>query len=236
MRRVRGVGRKRSNLVSTACNVWSRFQARGEQSHREGQTSPEDLKCCVPVISGSPGLELLHGACVSQGFFFESSALKSAAKLSFLSRTLYSLFIQIPAVLHITTHLSISFSILTTWKDSEVRLCSSLLNYIPTCSGAMKRSPSSKQNKCAKWEETCSHIFRRERLTVQETSITVSVWSVGVLPMTPMGMIWQEREWEILVKKWISFAFVEENAAALATVPLKRAQGNQDSLLLSSRH
>lgn len=63
-----------------------------------------------------------------------------------------------------------------------------------------------------------------------------AVWSVGILPVTPMGMIWQERKWEILVKKGIGFAFVEENAAALATVPLKGAQGNQDSLLLSSRH
>lgn len=58
----------------------------------------------------------------------------------------------------------------------------------------------------------------------------------GVLPMTPMGMNWQEREQGMFVKKCISFAFVEEKAAALATVPLEGARGNQDSLLLSSRH
>lgn len=54
--------------------------------------------------------------------------------------------------------------------------------------------------------------------------------------MAPMGMNWQEREWEIFVKNCINFAFIEEKAATLATVPLEGAQGNKDSLLLSSRH
>lgn len=54
--------------------------------------------------------------------------------------------------------------------------------------------------------------------------------------MTPMGMNWQERKWEMFVKKCISFAFVGEKAATLAAVPQEGAQGNGDSLLLSSRH
>lgn len=59
---------------------------------------------------------------------------------------------------------------------------------------------------------------------------------MGVLPNTQMGVNWQERELEIFAKKCISFACIEEKAAALATVPLESAQGNQDSLLLSPRH
>lgn len=77
---------------------------------------------------------------------------------------------------------------------------------------------------------------RKTNTQVQEALIMLPVWSMGVLPMTPTGMNWQKREWEIFVKKCISFAFVEEKAATLATVPLEGAQGNRDSLLLSSRH
>lgn len=85
--------------------------------------------------------------------------------------------------------------------------------------------------------KTVKYLLKRKTsIQVQKALIMLSAWSMGFLPMTQMGVNWQERGWEIFAKKCISFACREEKAAALATVLLESAQGNRDSLLLSSRH